>query len=1579
MALKSSLKNKEKILKPTKTIFSSGLFSSNVGPLLLMACLCYIPIILTKPGIVSVDDKQYLYIDPIRYFLSAASIWSSSIDLGTVTHQTIGFLFPMGEWYSFFHILGFPAWVAQRLWLSTIYFLSGSGIYFFSRTLKLSRTGSLVAGTVYMFSPYMFQYEVSMTALLVPVAALGWMMALTMKALQKKGNLWCLLFAVVVALSSSINATAFIYVALGPVILTVYMVLTHETTLRKAVVVSFKYIVLSFLVSVYWIEGLLIEGKYGLNILKLTESLTAISATSTPAEVFRGLGYWYYYASDSYGPIIKTSIQYQSWIWLLFLSFLLPVLGILSASMVRWRYKTLNISFVIIGMVISIGLYPLNHPSFLGSKVEGLMNGSEVGLALRSTTRAVPLVVMGLAISLGSLASLVRFKFQKFGVTFFVGLILIAVLNVPGIFLGNTVESNMSRGAIPNYWYQAANYLSKKSDLTRVIQEPGQPFDTYNFGTTVDPILPALTTRPTVERRQVPMGSQYGVNLLDSLDNTFQRSDLNPQGLSAVLRLISAGDLLITNDESYDRYQIPAAQNVMQALNPLPKGLKGPINFGQRVSDYPPFNLPYFNNQTVSTPLNTPFPYPLVDYSVKDTRPIVRLESPKAPVVIDGDGVGILEAANAGLLDGNPTILYSGSYPENSLKSKIPKAATLVITDSNRKQTKIWSNFRDQTGEIETPNENFSNSNDNETDINLFPVDGTASQTVASFEGVKSIVASSYGDPYGFTPEIRPYNAFDTSSKTAWMTGELSNPINQWIKVSLTKNITANKIIVNQKLGPSYDRWISKINVDLFENKKLVKSFKANLNAQSRADIGQSIPFKPVKFDSVKVTIIGLHNLSSFPVSEVGFSNIKIDSIVATEVIKPPTDLLNALGKSSSSHRLVYLFSRQIVGAGTPRSSPEINIIRQMDVPTTRKFSVSGDATLSSQANDLTVNSVITGDSQVSSQNVITDSSGKLQGDVGAYSGSVVSKQVGSAWITPFTVSGPTGSWISFQSPNSLTFDQALLTFYADGQHSLPAYVTVSTEQGQRLIELPKKLLFKTKTGLETVKLNFPVLHGTNIRLTLQAIKPVIPKSYYGSKPQILPVAISGFNVDNLPVTITKTYRQKLHSLVYAGQVVQTPKNYKDTSLINQSSTQSLTSKTLTSKTLTSKTLTSKTLTSKTVASKTVASKIQNIKTNTGSLGTTLPIDGLLKSSVLPTNLPGVCRGNLATLDGKPIYLMLIGNVTDALEGKYFSLKGCGPDAAGITIKAGQHIFETVAGYKTGINIDQINFDSAATDQIGNLNVSQSVRIQQAPTLNPDATLKIKSMTSTKVVLNVETHGKPVWLILGENYSTGWIAKVLNGSKSLSNSVNSASSLIDAYANGWLITPPKQNQSYDIELVFAPQSTVDYALIISFLTLFLCIVGALFLLIKNRQNRKLHGSKPSMSEIKTTNMLSFEKTFFYQYKKAPLLGSFIAAVVSGLLVGAIYRPTYGILVLVITLVFCKLTDLRWILVGVAWAMLIYSCLWIVFSQMSIGYQPSAAWPSYFSSQSNLLYFSIILITVDATVIFCRKINSRTQL
>src|SRR5690606_32152804 len=134
----------------------------------------------------------------------------------------IGYLWPMGPWYWFFETLGFPDWVAQRLWLGTLLFAAALGVRFLLSTLGWRDArgpggggGHAVLGAwlTYMLGPCILDAAARISVILLPWAGLPWLIALTVRALRNGGWRDPAWFALVVLTVGGINATALIMVA----------------------------------------------------------------------------------------------------------------------------------------------------------------------------------------------------------------------------------------------------------------------------------------------------------------------------------------------------------------------------------------------------------------------------------------------------------------------------------------------------------------------------------------------------------------------------------------------------------------------------------------------------------------------------------------------------------------------------------------------------------------------------------------------------------------------------------------------------------------------------------------------------------------------------------------------------------------------------------------------------------------------------------------------------------------------------------------------------------------------------------------------------------------------------------------------------------------------------------------------------------------------------------------------------------------------------------------------------------------------------------------------------------------------
>ncbi len=200
---------------------------------LAVAVVAYVPLLLTEPGAVVADTKTYLYLDPSRLLSRAWSMWDPSIGAGTVPHQNIGYLWPMGPWFWVFDELGVPDWIAQRLWLGTIIAVAAYGVVWMLRGLGWRGLEPWAAALLYALTPYLLTVAARISILLLPFAALPWMIGLVARALRDGGWRWPAIFALVVTTVGSVNLTALVLAGVGPVLWIAYAVAcTREATRR---------------------------------------------------------------------------------------------------------------------------------------------------------------------------------------------------------------------------------------------------------------------------------------------------------------------------------------------------------------------------------------------------------------------------------------------------------------------------------------------------------------------------------------------------------------------------------------------------------------------------------------------------------------------------------------------------------------------------------------------------------------------------------------------------------------------------------------------------------------------------------------------------------------------------------------------------------------------------------------------------------------------------------------------------------------------------------------------------------------------------------------------------------------------------------------------------------------------------------------------------------------------------------------------------------------------------------------------------------------------------------------------------
>jgi len=1455
---------------------------------LALAVIAFVPMVAAQPGVVTDDTKTYLYLDPGRYVRQAVSVWDPHVGLGTVTHENIGYLLPMGPFYWAMAELHVPLWVAQRLWMGCLLYAAGAGALYLCRVLGLSGAGRYVAALAYMFTPYVLQYSGRISVILMPWAGLPWMLAFVVLALRKGGWRYPALFALVVALVSGINASSILYVGIAPALWLPYAVLVaRESTWRKAWGVAWKVAGLTFLVSVWWAVGLQIEAAYGVNVLKYTETVPATSGASLASEILRGLGYWYFYGTDRVGPWTQTSVQYTQSIALILWSFSVPVLAVLAAFVARWRYRSYFILMTVVGMVLAVGPNPYEHPSSVGSVIKKIMVDTTAGLAMRSTDRASPVVILCLAMFLGAGVSALYLRVRAVGLVVGAGVVVAVAGATSPLWTGQILANGFNQPAKPPaYVRAAAKALDSAHPGTRLYAMPGNNFAAYRWGDTIDTVYPGLMTRPFVTHEQQIMGSLPTADVLEAVDGPLQDGVMDWRAMAPMASLLDAGDVLVQYDQAYERYDTPNPQTLAAELATTPPGLSDPVSYGSPRPNVP--LLPHFDEGSLALPADTGWTPPLVSYTVASPRPIVRTESTATPLVVDGDANGVVAAASVGLLAGNPTILYAGTLDTNhTLRHQtLTKPASLVVTDTNRKQGYRWNSLNENTGYTETAAQGPDTSDPSDAPLDLFPGAPADAQTTTVLAGVSSVTASSYGSSITYLPEDRPAAALDGNTQTAWLTNSFVGQLGQWWQVVLDAPRTEDRLLLVQPQTGDPDRHITQVTLT-FDGGHPVT---IPLSPASRTAAGQVVTFPSRTFTTLRITVSGVVvDDPTSPVgsrSSVGFAEVGIPGVSVDETVAMPEDLLRATGAASLDDRLTLLMTRERASGTPPRSDVEHSLQRTFWLPTARTFSLTGQARISPLVPDDEIDRLV-GRPGSDYTGTVAYSQGRLPNDLRANAIATLDADPSTVWEPGFGAAHQTGEWLQYHFRQPVSFDHVDLQVVADGRHSVPTQVTVAADSGSATVPLPPLADSQVAGAVVDVTVPLPTtLHGRSVRLTFDTVRMENTLDYYSQTPIAMPIGIA-----------------------------------------------------------------------------------------------TVGIPGAPAAAPVPADVPTGCRADLLTVDGNPIWVQVTGSTTDALDRKPLTIGLCGPDAGGLTLGPGDHTLRSALGQNVGYDVDQLAFDSAPGG--GAMALSAPTTLA-APPVAASPVGTVDSQTATAVHVTVDgvstaAGATPFDLVLGESINKGWTATV-GGGPGLGKPV-----LIDAFANGWRIDPAAvapyvHDGKLTVSLVWAPQKTVDWALIVSGVSIVACLVLALWPLGRRRRRRHAHAAT-SAGDVAVVDVPGggdataytldtrprLQLPFTSEGPRASVLVAVVTAVLAGGVAAAVATPRAGVAVGAATLVVLLVPRLRFLLAMAAVGCVAAAGIYVAVHQGQTLSPDNGAWPQSFGVASQWAWAGVVFLGADGAV------------
>ncbi|GAA6526722.1 alpha-(1-_3)-arabinofuranosyltransferase family protein [Intrasporangium sp. DVR] len=756
-------------LRPTHSALKSGPRALVWRVRLLVAVTAFAAVAFRQStGLIVPDTKLDLTADPGAFLGRALHLWDPGGAFGQLQNQAYGYLFPVGPFHWALSSAGFPPWVVQRLWWTTIFATALLGMWLLTRALGVRDPWARLGAAIAFAAAPRFVAEIAVTSVEVwPLALSPWV--LLPLVVRDRSTSWrASRSALAFLLVGAVNAAA----TLATLVLPMLWLMTrrwHKAHVRLAVAWGLAIMA----VATWWIVPLLALGRFSPPFLSWIENASVTTGTASPFEVVRGTSAWLGFLLTPTGPSWPAAWLQTTVPVVLMATVLVAAVGLLGL-----RFGGEVRSFLVLGLVVGVALVTFGHHGGGGwpwaSWLQDLLDGP---LAAFRNTHKFELVVripitVGVALALERGATLVRARTPTRPVRSAVRpLMAFAVACVLVASAAPAVSSSMARpegyAAIPDHWRDAAAWLDAQPETGSVLVAPSAAFADFTWGSTKDEPFQALLERPHVVRDAVPLGSAGATRLLDSVMDLLATGQ-RVERLGSTLAMAGVAFVLVRNDIRLDAQGDPPSVMVRSLQE---SGL-------ERVATFGPPSGAVGESDTITVDYRTLLQRPSIEiYATSGAAQARLVPLASLPVLTGGpenlpavtEALGpqdvLLEADASGVGDaaGGPTILTDGL---------------------RRREVNFGLPTHNTSGVLETGDPGRSGRK-----VIDYSVPG--GQSSLTWSGVASVRASSSAsDAYATLrtgPGQGPQQALDGDDRTRWLSGRFGQATGEWLQVDFTR------------------------------------------------------------------------------------------------------------------------------------------------------------------------------------------------------------------------------------------------------------------------------------------------------------------------------------------------------------------------------------------------------------------------------------------------------------------------------------------------------------------------------------------------------------------------------------------------------------------------------------------------------------------------------------------------------------------------------------------------------------------------------------------------------------------------
>ncbi len=733
--------------------------------LLVLAALTVLSL-LQRPGRVTFDTKLDLAVDPGAFLARALHLWNPEATFGELQNQAYGYLFPVGPYFVLTEAVGVPMWVAQRLWCALLLGAAFCGALLLARALGIGSEPARYIGAVsYALAPRMLTEIGPLSVEMLPAVLLPWVLLplVTVHRLRSPRRAAALSGLAVFAMGGANAAMVLMALALPAIWL-----LTRRWTVDHVKLVGW-WITSVLAATLWWIVPLLLLAGYSLPFIDYIESAANTTAPLSLFQVLRGTNQWIAYVvqGEPWWPAGFVLVDNPV---LMAATTLVAGIGLLGLARRGLPERT----FLLLAMLIGLALLTMGHVGPLGSPVaEPVRDLLDGPLAVfRNVHKFDP--VLRLVLVLGfmhavstplpvSLTPAVLWRRAQLGVA----ALLVVVVAAPA--WTGTLRPGQGWTEVPRYWQEAAQWLAEQDASSRTLMLPATGFGEYEWGRTVDEPLQALATAPWAVRGQIPLGSEGNTRFMDAVSDVVNDGRGSPV-LADYLARAGVRYLLLRNDIDRSSLTMPPVAVQHQALARSP-GIRRVATFGPTGPVAPPAQL-----STVDRDVDQPA---LEVYEVDRPMRRATLAPAADTVTVSGGPESVLPLMEQGLLaPDQPTVLAGDTdfaYPDR-----------WVVTDGLRRRERNVGRVQGNLSQTLAPTDPVRQER---PVLDVLPFGGEEHQTIAQYQGVRAVEASTaggYADAFGESdPSLMPFAAVDGDRASLWRSSSFTGPVGEWLEVRL--------------------------------------------------------------------------------------------------------------------------------------------------------------------------------------------------------------------------------------------------------------------------------------------------------------------------------------------------------------------------------------------------------------------------------------------------------------------------------------------------------------------------------------------------------------------------------------------------------------------------------------------------------------------------------------------------------------------------------------------------------------------------------------------------------------------------